>query len=148
MRRQSGTCARRVRLNGVALVEQAFVVELLEEPPQSLNILVVVCDVRMVEVDEIAHLLGQLAPLGCKHHHILTTLLVVFLGRDILLRSLVVDILLCDTKLLLYAKLYGESVCVPSRLAVNLESLHGLIAIECVLNGACQNVVNARMTVG
>ena len=74
--------------------------------------------------------------------------MIIFLGRNILLRSLVVDILLCDTKLLLYAQLYGESVCVPSSLAVNLESLHSLIAIECVFNGACQNVVNARMTVG
>ena len=33
VRRQSGTCSRRVRLNGVALVQQTLVVELFEEPP-------------------------------------------------------------------------------------------------------------------
>jgi hypothetical protein len=51
---------RGVRLNGVALIEQALVVELLEEPPQCLDIFVVESDIRMLEVDEIAHLLRQL----------------------------------------------------------------------------------------
>ena len=148
VRRKACACAWRIWLYGVALVEQTLIVELLEQPPECLDVLVVVGDIRVVEVDEVAHFLGELAPLGCEHHNVLAALVVVVLSRDVLLRSLVVDILLGDSKLLLHAKLHGESVSVPACLAVNLESLHSLIAVECVLNGACQDVVDARMTVG
>ena len=101
----------------------------------------------MVEIYEVAHLLGKFTPLGSKHHHILTTLVVVILCRDVLLGCLVVDILLCYTEFLLNAKLNWKSVCVPSCFAVNLESLHSLVTVECVFNGARQHVMDARMTI-
>ena len=101
----------------------------------------------MVEVNEVTHLLGQFAPLGCEHHHVLTTLVVIILSRNILLGSLVVNILLGNAQFLLYAQLNRESVGIPSRLAVNLESLHGLVSVECVLDGTSQHMVNAGMTV-
>ena len=85
VRRQTGTSTWRIRLDCIALIKQALVVELLEEPPQCLDILVVVCNIWMVEVDKIAHLLCKLTPLGSKHHHILTALVVVIFCRDILL---------------------------------------------------------------
>ena len=36
---------------------------------------------------------------------------------------------------------------VPSSLAVNLETLHGLVSVESILNGTSQHVVNAGMTI-
>ncbi len=53
--RQTRACGRRVGLYGVALVEQTLVEELLQQIPQRLDILVVVCDVRVVHVDPVAH---------------------------------------------------------------------------------------------
>ena len=100
--RQSRTSGRRVRLNGIALVEQALLVELLEQPPQGLNVLVVVGNVRMVKVYEVTHALRQVTPFGGVHHHVLTTLAVVVLCRDILFRLLIVDIGLGDAQLLFY----------------------------------------------
>ena len=147
MRAQTCTCAWRVWLDGVTLVEQALVVELLEEPPESLDILVIVGDIRMVEIYEVTHLLGQLAPLSGELHHVLTALVVVILGRDILLRSLVVDILLGDAEFLLDTEFNRESVGIPSRLAVNLEALHGLVSVECILDTTCQHVVNTRVAI-
>ena len=85
VRAKTRTCTRRIRLDGIALIEQTLVVELLEEPPKSLDILVVVCDIGMVEVNEVAHALCQLAPLSRELHDVLTATMVVFLSRDILL---------------------------------------------------------------
>ena len=147
MRAQTCTCAWRVWLDGVTLVEQALVVELLEEPPESLDILVIVGDIRMIEIYEVTHLLGQLAPLGGELHHVLAALVVVILGRDILLGSLVVDILLGDAEFLLDTEFNRESVGIPSRLAVNLEALHGLVSVECILDTTCQHVVNTRVAI-
>ncbi len=147
VRAQACTCAWRIWLDGIALVKQALVVELLEEPPQSLDVLVVVSDIRMVEVNEVTHLLGQLAPLGSKLHHILTTLVVVVLCRDILLRSLVVNILLGNTQFFLDTEFNRKSVSIPSSLAVNLESLHSLVSVECILDTTSQHVVNTRVAV-
>ena len=73
--------------------------------------------------------------------------MVVILGRDILLRSLVVDILLGDAEFLLDTEFNRESVGIPSRLAVNLEALHGLVSVECILDTTCQHVVNTRVAI-
>ena len=147
MARQTRTGRRTVRLDGVALVEQAFVVELLQKPPQRLDKLVVVRDIGMVQVYEITHFLGQLAPFLCKLHHILAALAVVVLRGNIFARRLVVNILLGNAQLFLYAKFYGQSVGVPSGLAVNLKALHGLVTVKGVLDGTSQNMVNARVAI-
>ncbi len=146
--RQARAGCGRIGLYGVSLVEQALLVELLQQPPQGLDVLVVVGDVGMVQVDEVAHLLGQLAPLLGEHHHVLAALAVVVLGRDVALRLLVVDVGLGDAQLLLHAQLYGQSVGVPSGLAPDLVAAHGLIAVEGVLDAACQHVVDAGVSVG
>ena len=101
----------------------------------------------MIKIHEVTHLLGQLAPLCGELHHVLTALVVVILGRDILLRSLVVDILLGDAEFLLDTEFNRESVGIPSRLAVNLETLHGLVSVECILDTTCQHVVNTRVAI-
>ena len=142
MRAQTCTRTWRIWLDGVTLVEQTLVVELLEEPPESLDILVIVGDIRMIEIYEVTHLLGQLAPLGGELHHVLAALVVVILCRDILL-----SILLGDAEFLLDTEFNRESVGIPSRLAVNLEALHRLVSVECILDTTCQHVVNTRVAI-
>ena len=80
MRAQSSTCTWRIWLDGVTLVEQSLLIELLQEPPQCLDILVVVGNVRIIQINKITHLLGEVAPLLCEHHHVLAALLVIILG--------------------------------------------------------------------
>ena len=134
-------------MDGVALVEQAFLIELLEQPPQRLYILIVVSDVRIVEVYEVAHLFRQVTPFLCEHHHILTALLVIILCRDVFLRCLIVDIGLGDTQFFLHTQFYGQTVCIPTSLTLHLIALHRLIAIEGILDGTSQHMVDAWVTV-
>ena len=147
VRRESCSRSWGVWLNGVALVEQALVVELSEQPPKSLYVLVVVGDVRVVEVNEIAHLLCQLSPLCCEFHHVFTAAVVVVLHRDVFVRLMVVDVCLGYSKFLLHTELHGQSVCVPSCLSLHLIALHRLVSVEGVLNGACEHMVYSRVSV-
>src|SRR3712207_6761299 len=101
----------------------------------------------MVEVYEIAHLLGKVAPLLGKLHHILAALTVVILYADIFFRFLVVDVLLRDAELFLHAKFHRKSMGIPACLTVYLEALHGFIAVERILDAACKHVVNTRVTI-
>ena len=138
----------RVGLYGVALIEQTLLVELLQQPPERLDVLVVVSDIGVVEVHEVAHALRQVAPLGGERHHVLAALAVVVLGRDIAGRVGIVDVGLGDAQCLLHAQLHGQAVGVPSGLTLHLEALHGLVAVESVLQRTAQHMVDARVTVG
>ena len=128
--RETCTCCRAIGLNGVTLVEKALFIELLQEIPQRFDILVVVGDVGVIEVNEVAHAFREFTPLGGIHHHVLTTLLVVFLGRNIFSRFLVVDVGLGNSQRLLHAQLHWQSMCVPACFALHLEALHGLVAVK------------------
>ena len=134
---------RRVGLDGVALVEESLLVELAEQPPERLDVLVVVGDVGVLHVDPVAHLVAQVGPFAGVHHHVLAALAVVVLDADGF-----ADVFLRDAELLLHAELHGQSVCVPSGLAVDLVALHRLEAAEGVLDAACQHMVYARVSVG
>ena len=145
--RKSRACSRRIGLNGVAFVEQALVVELLQQPPKRFYIFVVVGDVRVVKVYKVAHILGKLTPFGCKLHHVLTTFMVVFFGRNVFFRRLVVDVFLRNAQFFLHAKLHWQSVCVPASLAVYLKALHCLVSVEGIFNGTCQHMVYSGVSV-
>ena len=134
---------RRIGLDGVALVEQPLVEELLEQPPQRLDVLVVVGDVGIVHIDPVAHLARELLPHARELHHRLAAGAVVLLDRDRL-----ADILLRDAELLLHAQLHGQPVGVPTRLAVHQVALLGLVAAEDVLDRAGHDVMDARLAVG
>ena len=104
--------------------------QLLEQPPKGLHVLVVVSYVWIVEVNEVSHLLRQATPLGSKLHDIIAALVVIVLYGDVFVGLLVVDVSLGYPKLLFNAKLNGQSVCVPPGLAMNLVALHGLVSVE------------------
>ena len=146
--RQSRTCCRAVGLYGIAFIKQVLVIELAQQPPEGLYVLIVVCDIRMVEIYEVSHLLRQVAPLCRELHHVLAAAFVIFLSGDIARACLVVDVGLGYSKFLLHAQLHRQAVCVPAGLAVYLEAAHGLVAVEGVLDASCQHVMYARMAVG
>ena len=87
----------------------------------------------MVEIDEIAHPLGQFAPFLRVHHHIFATFQVVVLRRNVARRLVVVDVGLRDAQSLLNAQFDRQSVRVPTGLAMHLKTLHRLVTVERVL---------------
>ena len=143
VRRETRAGGRRVGLDRVALVEQTLVEELLEQPPQRLDVLVVVGDVGVVHVDPVAHLARELLPHARELHDGLAARAVVLLDGDA-----AADVLLRDAELLLDAQLHGQAVGVPSGLAVHEVAALGLVAAEDVLDRAGHHVVDARHAVG
>ena len=79
-------------MNGVALIEVALLVQLLEEIPKGLDILVVIGDIGVVEINPVTHLLGEVGPLLGIFHHLTATSGVVLVHGYLLS-----DILLGDT---------------------------------------------------
>ena len=122
---QTCSCSRRIWLNRIALVEQSLVVYLLEKIPQSLNISVVVGDIRIIHVNPISDPFGHVHPLGSVFHDLLAAGLVVFLNRN--LRS---DILLGDSEHFLNAKLDRKSVGIPSGPSVDLVAALCLVTAD------------------
>ena len=142
VRAEACSGGRRVGLNGVTLVEVAFFVELFEQVPECLDVLVVVGDIGVVEVHPIAHLLGEVGPLARVFHHFAPARGVVFVHRNLL-----ADILFGDAEHFLYAQFDGQAMGVPTGFTADLEALHGLEATESVLNGSRHDMVNTRHSV-
>ena len=143
VRAQARAGGRAVRLDALALVEQALAVDVLEQVPERLDVAVVVGDVGIVHVDPVADALGQAAPLGGIFHHLLAAGAVVVLDGD-----LGADIFLGDAEFLLDTQLHGQSVGIPAGTAADLESGLRLIAADGVLDGAGHHMVDARHAVG
>lgn len=53
---EAGAGSGRIGLYGVALVEQALVVKLLQQPPEGLYVLVVIGDIGVLHIHPVAHL--------------------------------------------------------------------------------------------
>ena len=70
VRTQTCPGGRTVGLYGLALVEVALAVDVLEKIPESLDVAVVVGDVRVVHIHPIAYPLCEVAPLGGVLHHL------------------------------------------------------------------------------
>ena len=143
MRAEAGAVCRRIRLNGVALVEQPFVVNFLQEIPQGFNVAVVVGDVRVCHIYPISYALGHVHPLFGIFHHLRAAGGVVFFYR-----YFGADIRLGDTQLLFHAQFYGQAVGIPTGTAFDLKAGLGLVSANGILDGAGHHMVNARHAVG
>ena len=142
MRTQARAGCRRIGLNSVTLIQIAFLVQLFEQVPQRLDILVVVGDIRVVKVHPISHLFGQVGPLCRVFHHLATTCRVVFVHADFL-----ADIFFGDTQHLLYTQLYRQTVGVPTGLAANLIALHRFETTERIFDRTRHHMVDTRHSV-
>ena len=66
-------------MNGVALVQQILVVQLLKQPPNRFNVFVVIGNVRVVHVYPISHVFGKLFPkVGVLHNLLAASVVVLF----------------------------------------------------------------------
>ncbi len=139
---QARAAARAVRQDLVSFVDQTGLEELVDDPPDGLDVVVVECDVRIVHIDEEAHALGHVAPHS-------------FIGEDGLLALLVerLDAVLFDVLLAAHAELLfdfdldRQTVGVPAGLTVDLVALHGLVAADAVFQRTRDDVVDARFAV-
>jgi len=123
--------ARAVRHDLVALIEQALVPDLPQQPPDGLDVLVVERVVGVAEVDPETDALGEAVPLLQVRGDALAAELVE-LGD-----AVVLDLLLAvDTEAALDLELDGKAVGVPARLARHAIAAHRLVAREEVLEDA------------
>ncbi len=141
--RERRAVARAVRDDLEALVEQVLVPQLLERPPDRLDVVRVERPVGIVEVDPVADPLGQPRPVLEELEHGRAALGVEL--RDPVFLDLVLGL---DPELVLDGDLDRQAVAVPAALAVGVEALHRLVAREDVLEHARQHVVRAGPPVG
>ena len=143
MRGQRGAAARAVGHDLVALVQQALVPDLLQRPPDGLDVVVVQRVVGVVGVDPEADPLGQLVPLLDVPQDRLAALGVELghaVGLDVVLGL--------EAQFLLDLQLDREAVGVPAALAVHQPAAHGAVAREHVLEHAAEHVVRGGAPVG
>ena len=129
-------------LDGVAFVQQTFVIQVFKQEPQGFDIFVFESDIRVVEVHPIAHLTGEFVPEVLVFHHLFAAGAVVVVHADFL-----ADVLLGDAEFFLHAEFHGQTVGVPAGFAVHKETLHSFVAAENIFYATCHNVVNARHSV-
>ena len=141
--RQRGAAAGAVRNHLVALEEQALVPDLLQRPPDRLDVVVVQREVGLVGVDPEPDPLGQPVPLVDVAQHRLAA------ARVELRHAEALDVVLgLKAQLLLDLQLHGQAVAVPAPLAVHQAAAHRAVAREHVLEHAAEHVVGARAPVG
>ena len=134
---------RRIGLYRISFIQQSLLVQLGEQEPQRLDVLVVVGDVRVVHVDPVPHVAGQPFPHVGIGHHLAAADAVVLLDRNF--RA---DVLFGDAELLFDAQFDGQSVRVPSRFAVYEKTLLRFVAADDVLDRTRHDVVDPRRSVG
>ncbi len=139
---EPGPAARAVRRDPVVLDQQALVVDLLQRPPDGLDVRGVHRPVGVVGVDPVAHPLGHLLEGADVAEHRLAAPGVELgdpVGLDVALAG--------EPELLLDGELDGQPVAVPAGLPLDAVALHGLEAGEDVLEDPSLDVVGARQAV-
>jgi hypothetical protein len=141
--REARPVAGAVRRDPVVLDQQPLAVDLLQGPPDRLDVLGVHRAVGLPHVDPAAHPLGHLLPEVHVALHRLAAVLVELgnaEGLDVGLPG--------EAELLLDSELDRQAVAVPAALAVDLVALHRAEPGEDVLERARLDVVGARSAVG
>ena len=140
---KSGAGGRTVRLDSIAFIQIALLIQLFQQPPQGLHVFGIVSDVRIVQINPVTHLVGQVGPFLSVFHHLAAA------GGVVLVHAyLLADVLLGDAEVLLHAEFHGKSVGIPAGLALHMEALHGLVAAHYVLDGARHYVMDTGHAVG
>src|SRR5665809_57555 len=142
--RQRGPAARAVRDDLEVLLEKVLVPQLLEDPPDALDVVRVHRPVGIVEVEPEADAVRQLLPLVDVTLDRLAAALDEGLDADLLLNLTLLD----DPELALDRDLDRQTVAVPARLAIDVVTLHRLKTAEEVLDRPGYDVVEAGLAVG
>ena len=130
-------------MDGITLVQQFFVVQLAEQPPYRLDVVVFKGDVGVVEVDPVAHFAGDVVPQVLVAHHGFTALGVVFVNCDF-----GADVFFGDAQFFFNAEFDGQAVGVPASFTFYAFALHGLVAAKQVFYRTRHDVVDAGHAIG
>ncbi len=130
-------------MNGETLVQQPFLEQLFQQPPHRFDVFIVEGDVRVVEVEPVAHLHCEVVPQVFVLHHLLAAEVVEFFNAD-----LCADVFLGDAEGLFHADLHGKAVGIPARLAFHMVPFEGFVTAEYILDGARHYMMDARFPVG
>ncbi len=143
MVRKRRAAARAVRDDLVALVEQVLVPEILQDPPDRLDVLVGIGHIGVVQIDPEGDAVGQPFPILDVVEDRLPAQLVE-LGDAVVFDLLLVG----EAKFLLDLDLHRQAMRIPAAAARDMEAAHDLVAREHILEGARQHMVHARLAVG
>ncbi len=134
---------RAVRGDPVVFDEQPLVEDLLEGPPDALDVGGVHGAVGVVQIAPVAHALGHPGEVGDVTQHRLAAAGIELGDAEVL------DVALAgETQLLFYGELDGQAVAVPAGAARNMKAPHRAEAGEEVLEDARLDVMGARPAVG
>ncbi len=131
-----------VRRHAIVLVDEAGLPEGAEYPPTALDVAVRVRDVGLVHVDPEGDALRHLPPLLDIAEHGVAAAAVELLDAELLDAGLGAEL-----QLALHLQLDRQTVRVPAALAAHPEPAHRLVAVDDILEGARQHVVDAGASV-
>ena len=129
--------------NLVTTVEQIFVEHLFESPPTRFDVIVVQCDVWVVEVDPVCHAFGHLSPSGFVRPDAFTASIIEGLHSEFFDGFVAHQI-----ESLLNFNFDRKTVRIPTTFSLDKKPFHGLPTANEILVGSSHDVVNARFTVG
>ena len=143
MIRKRRAAARAVRYDFIALVEQTLIPEILQDPPDRLDVIVGIGDVGVFQVHPEGDAVSQLFP-------------ILDVGEDRFAAQFVeaVNAILLDlafigeAELLLDLDLDRQPVRVPAAAPRDVVAAHDLVAREHILESARQHVVDAGLAIG
>ena len=124
-------------------VEQILVEHLFESPPTRFDVIVVQCDVWVVEIDPVCHAFGHLSPSALVRPNTFTASIVEGLHPEFFDGFVAHQI-----ESLLNFNFDRKPVRIPATFSLDKKTFHGLPATNEILVGSSHNVVNARFTVG
>ena len=139
---QSRSAARAVRQDLVSFVDHACLEEFLDDPPEGFYVVVVQRDVWMIQVDEVSHPLGHVAPHAFVREYGFSALFVEFFD------TVFFDVLFAGHAQLFFDfDFYRKSVSIPACFSRNFITLHGLVAAHGVLQRSGDHVMDTRLAV-
>ena len=142
VRGERRAAARAVRDDLMPLVQEPLLPDLFQRPPDRLDVLVVVGDVRVFHVRPVAHAFGHFFPFAL----VFPDAFLAFFDKR--LDAVFFDVLLAvHAEHLFHFQLDGQTVRVPARFAQDVLALHRLIAGNDVLHHAGENVADVRLAV-
>ena len=138
-----GAAAGAVRHDLKALIQKPAVVNALERPPFTFDIIVIVGDIGVVHIRPKTHRPGEILP----HALILPHAFLAVRNKG-LQPVLLYLVLAVQTQLLFHLQLYRQSVGIPAGDAQHRLALHGLIAGNQILDGAGKHMADMGLAVG
>ena len=126
----------------MSLVKKLFVPNSLKSPPNRLDIIIVIGNIRVFHISPKANTVTHFLPLALIGKY------AVFALFNKVFNTIIFNLRLATyTKLLFYLKLNRQTMSVPARFALHAVSLHCSVTGDKVLDNTSQNVSDMRLTV-